>query len=266
MLNGNDKKGGERMTSNPFDISGKKAIISGGAGDLGRSMVAALRDAGVEVVVLDIIENLHEKVNDWSIPDKAKVHGVKVNLADRGDLAQGFDEAVRLLKTVDILVNAQGIQRRHRAEEFPISDWDEVIEINLTSVFLLCQMAGRIMLTKGYGKIVNIASMQSFTGGFTIPAYAASKAGVAQITKSFSNEWASRGVTVNAIAPGYIDTKMTAAVKADPVRYPRILARIPLGRWGTPEDLCGPLLFLCSPASDYVSGVIFPVDGGMLGT
>ena len=150
--------------------------------------------------------------------------------------------------------------------EFPLEVWDEVIEINLTSVFELCQLGGRVMLLQGHGKIVNLASMQSFNGGFTIPAYAASKAGVAILTKSLSNEWTGKGITVNSIAPGYFDTKMTAGVKQDPVRYQQILARIPAGRWGVPEDLIGPLLFLCSPASDYVSGVVFPVDGGMLGT
>jgi 2-deoxy-D-gluconate 3-dehydrogenase len=139
-----------------------------------------------------------------------------------------------------------------------------VLEVNLTSVFELCQLAGRVMIKQGHGKIINIASMQSFNGGLTIPAYAASKAGVAQITKAFANEWTRRGVNINAIAPGYMDTKMTAGVKADPVRYERILARIPAGRWGTPEDLCGPLLFLASDAANYMSGAIVPVDGGML--
>jgi 2-deoxy-D-gluconate 3-dehydrogenase len=249
-----------------FDISGKKALIAGGAGDLGKAMVAAFRDAGVEIVILDVTRGLEEIAAGLTQAGKPSVRGVQADLADREALERGFREALALLGTVDILVNAQGIQRRFKAEEFPTSAWDEVIELNLTSVFLLCQMAGRVMLAKGKGKIINIASMQSFNGGYTIPAYAASKAGVAQITKAFSNEWAGRGVNVNAIAPGYMDTKMTAAVKADPVRYPQILARIPAGRWGTPEDVCGPLLFLAAPASDYVTGVIFPVDGGMLGT
>ena len=249
-----------------FDISGQKALVAGGAGDLGKAMVAALRDAGVEVVILDIAANLQETARLLTRPEGPCVHGVRADLSDRQDLERGFHESITLTGTLDILVNAQGIQRRHKAEEFPLSDWDDVLEINLTSVFALCQLAGRLMLAKGKGKIVNIASMQSFNGGYTIPAYAASKAGVAQITKSFSNEWAGKGVNVNAIAPGYMDTKMTAAVKEDPVRYPRILARIPVGRWGSAEDLCGPLLFLVSPASDYVTGVVFPVDGGMLGT
>jgi 2-dehydro-3-deoxy-D-gluconate 5-dehydrogenase len=249
-----------------FDLVGKKAIVAGGAGDLGRGIVTSLAHAGVSVAVIDVAQDLDAWATSLRSVGESPVHGVRADLSDRLDLRRGFDDALRILGDLDILVNAQGIQRRYPAEEFPLEVWDEVIELNLTSVFALCQLAGRVMLARGYGKIINIASMQSFTGGFTIPAYAASKAGVAQITKAFANEWTGRGITVNAIAPGYMDTKMTAAVKADPVRYERILARIPAGRWGQPADLCGPLLFLAAPASDYVSGVILPVDGGMLGT
>jgi len=249
-----------------FDVVGRKALVAGGAGDLGRAMVSALAQSGVEVAVLDVAAGLEAWVDTLRQPGLAAVHAIRADLTDREDLGRGFESALRVLGTVDILLNAQGIQRRYPAEDFPLDVWDEVIEVNLTSVFAMCQLAGRVMLARRYGKIINIASMQSFTGGYTIPAYAASKAGVAQITKAFANEWTGRGVTVNAIAPGYMDTKMTAAVKADPVRYERILARIPAGRWGRPEDLCGPLLFLAAPASDYVSGVILPVDGGMLGT
>jgi 2-deoxy-D-gluconate 3-dehydrogenase len=249
-----------------FDLIGKKAIVAGGAGDLGRAMVEALARAGVEVAVIDVASGLKTWVASLRHPGGIAVHAVHADLTDRADLRRGFDQALKTIGGLEILVNAQGIQRRFPAEDFPLEIWDEVIEINLTSVFSMCQLAGRVMLARGYGKIINIASMQSFTGGFTIPAYAASKAGVAQITKALANEWTGRGVTVNAIAPGYMDTKMTAAVKADPDRFERILARIPAGRWGKPEDLCGPLLFLAAPASDYVSGVILPVDGGMLGT
>jgi len=249
-----------------FDLDGRKALVAGGAGDLGRAMVSALAQAGVEVAVVDVAAGLEAWVDTLRQPGLAVVHAIRADFADRVDLGRGFEAALRVLGTVDILLNAQGIQRRFPAEDFPLNVWDEVIEVNLTSVFAMCQLAGRVMLARQYGKIINIASMQSFTGGLTIPAYAASKAGVAQITKALANEWTGRGVTVNAIAPGYMDTKMTAAVKADPVRYGRILARIPAGRWGQPEDLCGPLLFLAAPASDYVSGVILPVDGGMLGT
>jgi 2-deoxy-D-gluconate 3-dehydrogenase len=253
------------MTLNGFNVSGKKAIVPGGAGDLGYGMVAALRDAGVDVVILDIAEDLREMVEKLNETEGAQVSYIHVDLANRKSLREAFGQALEILGTVDILLNCQGIQRRYAAEKFPLDVWDEVIEINLTSVFETCQLAGIVMLEKGYGKIISIASMQSFFGGITIPAYAASKSGLSMLTKALSNEWAGRGVNVNAIAPGYMDTKMTAAIKDDPVRYERILARIPYGRWGTTEDLCGPMLFLASSASDYINGVILPVDGGMLG-
>lgn len=249
-----------------FDITGMKALVAGGAGDLGSAIVTALNAAGAEVVVLDCIDNLSEWIETRIVSGNPPLVGVKTNLMDRQDLQRGFQEALAILGKIDILVNCQGIQRRYPVEEFPLEVWDEVIEINLTSVFTITQLAGREMLNSGRGKIIIIASMQSFNGGVNIPAYAASKGGVAILTKSFANAWASRGINVNAIAPGYFDTKMTAGVKNNPVRYEQILARIPAGRWGLPEDICGPLLFLASPASDYVNGVIFPVDGGMLCT
>jgi 2-deoxy-D-gluconate 3-dehydrogenase len=252
------------MTTNPFDLTGKKAIFAGGAGDLGRGMVAALRDAGADIVVLDRAETLPEIVAELDAGGSASVRGIIVDLRDRSALGGSFDEALEMLGTLDILVNSQGIQRRYPAEEFPIEEWDDVIETNLTTVFELCQLAARVMLEKGYGKIINIASMNSFTGGITIPAYAASKAGVALLTKAFSNEWSARGICVNAIAPGYMDTKMTEALVNDPVRNEQILARIPVGRWGRPDDVGGPLVFLASSASDYVTGLVMPVDGGWM--
>ncbi len=248
-----------------FGIAGKKALISGGAGDLGGAVVVALHRAGASTMVLDTIEDLDRWAEKKSQPGKPPIQGLQVDLSDRKALRNGFDRALDELGGLDILVNAQGIQRRYPVEDFPLDIWDEVIEINLTSVFEMCQLAGRVMLEKGSGKIINFASMQSFNGGKFIPAYAASKGGVAILTKSFSNAWANRGINVNAIAPGYFDTKMTAGVKDDPVRYEHILARIPAGRWGDPADIAGPVLFLASTASDYVNGVVFPVDGGMLG-
>jgi 2-deoxy-D-gluconate 3-dehydrogenase len=166
---------------------------------------------------------------------------------------------------LDILVVSHGTQRRHPAEEFPVEDWDAVLEVNLTSMFLLDQLAGRVMLAQGKGKIINIASMLTFIGGITVPAYAAAKGGVAQLTKALSNEWAGRGVNVNAIAPGYMATEMTEALIANPDRNRMILARIPAGRWGEPDDMKGAVVFLASDASDYVNGAIIPVDGGWLG-
>jgi 2-dehydro-3-deoxy-D-gluconate 5-dehydrogenase len=254
------------MTNHIFDLSGRKALVSGGAGDLGSAIVSALHEAGVKVVVLDCITEIDEWVAGLNLQPGPLLTAIRVDLTDRNDLAQGFNRAVEILGGLDILVNCQGIQRRFPPEDFPLEIWDEVIEINLTSVFEVCQLAGREMLKKGRGKIINIASMQSFNGGVNIPAYAASKGGVAILTKSFCNAWASRGINVNAIAPGYFDTKMTAGLKTDPIRYQQILERIPAKRWGTPRDICGPLLFLASPASDYLNGVILPVDGGMLST
>ena len=253
------------VNKNYFDISGKKAIVAGGAGDLGTVIVQALHDAGMQIVVLDRSKDLQEWVERIKKPDYPALIGIQADLKDRESLRLGFGRAVEVLAGIDLLVNCQGIQRRYHPEDFPLADWDEILETNLTSVFELCQLAGREMIRNGSGKIINIASMQSFNGGTNIPAYAASKSGVAILTKSLSNAWASKGVNVNAIAPGDFDTKMTAALKQNTVRYEQILSRIPIGRWAVPGDICGSVLFLASPAADYVSGVVLPVDGGMLG-
>lgn len=163
------------------------------------------------------------------------------------------------------MVNAAGIQRRNKCEDFTLEDWEAVIDVNLTSLFLLCQCAGRVMLKQGKGKIINVASMLSFFGGQTVPAYAASKGGVAQLTKALSNEWASKGISVNGIAPGYMATEMNTALVEDEVRNEQILGRIPVGRWGNGDDMKGITVFLASEASNYFSGAIMPVDGGYLG-
>jgi 2-deoxy-D-gluconate 3-dehydrogenase len=198
----------------------------------------------------------------------APCYGIVGNLADRKDTVRLFDEALALLGgRLDILVNSAGIQRRHKSEEFPIEDWDAVLEVNLTAVFRMCQLAGRVMLKQGSGRIINVASMLAFFGGYIIPAYAASKAGVAQITKAFSNEWAARGIGVNCIAPGYMDTEMNVGLNKEnnPQRYEEITSRIPMGRWGTGEDMKYVAVFLASEASKYLSGAVIPVDGGYLG-
>ena len=163
---------------------------------------------------------------------------------------------------IDILINNAGTQIRHKCEEFPLEDFNKVLRVNLIAAFLLSQLAGKKMLQKGYGKIVNTASMTSFSGGFTVPAYTASKGGIAQLTKAFCNEWAERGINVNAIAPGYIDTDNLIGLNE--ARMHTIMDRLPAGRLGTPEDLVGIVLFLCSHASDYLNGAIIPVDGGWL--
>ena len=249
---------------NLFDLTGKKAIVTGASGGLGRGMAEGFHWVGAEVVIIDIMDNVSSVANEIGASG-AKVYGVKGNLKDREDLKRSFDEAVEKLSgSLDILVNCAGIQRRSKCEDFPIEYWDDVIEVNLTSVFELCQLAGRIMLNKGKGKIINVASMLSFFGGYTVPAYAASKGGVAQLTKALSNEWAGRGVNVNAIAPGYMATSLNTALINDSARNEKILARIPAGRWGQPEDVKGVIIFLASEASNYINGAIIPVDGGFL--
>ena len=172
--------------------------------------------------------------------------------------------ADRLGGRIDILINAAGINRRYWLEDFPTKDWDEVMKINVNGAVYCTQLVGKYMLAQGYGKVINLASMNSFVSGKRVGAYVASKGAIAQITKAFANEWGDRGVRVNAIAPGYIRTDMTKALQDDPASYQGILGRIPEGRWGTPDDLVGPVLLLVSDAADYVNGIVMPIDGGYL--
>jgi len=247
-----------------FDLSGKKALVTGGSYGLGRAMAEALLEAGAEAGLIDVSDQLADTARELSSLGR-KVVGIRADLSDRQERARAFAEFLKTFGTIDILVNNAGITRRHPADTFPLSDWDQVLEVNLTAVFELCQLAGRVMLAKGAGKIINIASLYSFIGGITVPAYTASKGGVGQLTKALSNEWAGRGLNVNAIAPGYMDTPLNVALKNDPKRFQQILERIPAGRWGQPEDLKGAAVFLASAASDYVHGAILVVDGGFLG-
>jgi 2-deoxy-D-gluconate 3-dehydrogenase len=190
---------------------------------------------------------------------------VRADLADRDDLRRGFAEAVERLGGLNILVASHGIGRAADAVDHDLTDWDEVIEVNLTATFALCQLAGRIMVAQGSGKIVNIASVLSFQGGLRVSSYAASKGGVSQLTMALANEWAPHGVNVNAIAPGYVKTALNARIwRDDPERTAQIDVRIPAGRWGEPADIGGAVVFLSSSASDYVQGVTLPVDGGWL--
>ncbi len=246
-----------------FDLKNKKAIITGGASGLGRAMAEGLYDANAEICIIDVSENI-EKVANEIAKNNRKVNFVKANLSNREEVKSSFAKALEILGGIDILVNSAGTQKRHPSENFPIEDWDIVIELNLTTVFTMCQLAGREMIKQGHGKIINIASMLSFMGGFTVPAYAASKGGVAQLTKTLTNEWGPKGVNINAIAPGWMDTPLTEALVGNPDREPAILARTPAGRWGKPEDLKGTVIFLASPASDFLNGVVIPVDGGYL--
>lgn len=250
---------------NMFDLTGKKAIVTGAASGLAKGMAEGLMEAGAEVVIIDIADNTKE-VADGFTQNGFKVHGVQANLGNRQEIMDAFNKALDCLDgKIDILIPAAGIQRRNKCEDFSLEDWDDVININLSSVFVLCQLAGREMLKQGSGKIINIASLLSFFGGLTVPAYSASKGGVAQLTKALSNEWASKGININAIAPGYMTTQMNTNIINDEKRNDSIIKRIPTGRWGTPEDLKGTAVFLASSASDYVNGVVIPVDGGYLG-
>lgn len=245
-----------------FNLFGKKSIIVGGAGDLGYAMVEAMVEAGAEVVIIDLdkrVFSISENLNQ----EGYKVHAIKADVSNRLQIRNSFDDAIKLLGgKLDILVNSAGIQRRYASEVFPEKDWDDVIAINLNATFFYCQLAANVMIPNGGGKIINIASMMSFFGGITIPAYAASKGGVSQLTKALSNDWASKGITVNAIAPGYMDTQLNVALINDPVRNAEALKRIPMKRWGKGSDLKGLTVFLSSEASDYISGTVIPVDGG----
>lgn len=249
---------------NLFDLTGQTAIVTGGGRGLGKGMAEGLCEAGATVVIIGSSDKVIHTAKEFT--DKGyKAFAVRGNLADEAAIPQIFDEALaKLGGKVDILINNAGVQRRHKCEEFPLEDWNFVLQVNLDAVFSLCQLAGRKMLEQGYGKIINMASMLSFFGGYTVPAYAASKGGVAQLTKALANEWSGKNVHVNAIAPGYMDTEMNVKLVNDETRNTEILARIPIGRWGTPDDMKGLAVFLASPASNYINGAIIPIDGGYL--
>jgi 2-deoxy-D-gluconate 3-dehydrogenase len=244
-----------------FDLTGRRALVTGGAGSLGSAMAEALHDAGADVCVL----GRSESVIDVAAMIGPAVHGVVCDLADRAGLARGFAEAADRLGDVDILVTSHGTSRPGDTLNAPIADWDATLEVNLSSVYELCRLAGARMRAARRGKIVNVASMLSFFGGYRAAAYAASKGGIAQLTKALANEWAPLGINVNAIAPGYIKSQLNRHYWSDPHAHDAILQRLPAGRWGEPADLKGPVVFLASPASDYLHGVVLPVDGGYAG-
>lgn len=249
-----------------FSIEGKKAIVTGGSRGLGYSMARALHEAGAEVLVVGVQDHIKDaaaKLGGTGVP----VHWCQADLCDMGSMRGMVKEALEKLGgRVDILINCAGLQHRCPAAEFPEEKWRSIIEVNLNAVFFVSQEIGRIMLEQGYGRIINVASMTCWNAATMIPAYAASKGAIAQLTKALSNEWSSKGVTVNAIAPGYFETALTADMKRlNPEHYRDVTARIPMGRWGKPEDLDGITVFLASDAAAYISGAVIPVDGGFLG-
>ncbi|MCA0133100.1 SDR family oxidoreductase [Winogradskyella alexanderae] len=248
-----------------FSLKGKKAIVVGGAGDLGIAMVEALAQAGAQTIIIDYDKRAFDLSKNLK-KDGLSVEAIQADVSIKSEIDNSYKKALEVLGgKLDILVNSAGIQRRYSSENFPDDEWSKVIAVNLDATFHYCKLAGNTMLEQGGGKIINIASLMSFLGGITIPAYAASKGGVGQLTKALSNDWASRGICVNAIAPGYMDTQLNTALINDKKRTEEVFMRVPMKRWGTGDDLKGLIVFLASAASDYITGTIIPVDGGYLG-
>ena len=246
-----------------FSLQGQVALFTGGSRGLGKAMAEGLAKAGADVAV---VGRKHEQ----EVIDRITACGVRGKFYEFDlENLDGIADLVARVKAdfghIDILVNNAGVQKRHKAEAFPRADWNFVLDVNMNAVFFLCQEVGKMMLAQGRGKIVNVSSLLAFQGGFTVPAYAASKGAVAQFSKALANEWASQGINVNCIAPGYMDTEMNVALKADAQRSAQIMARIPAARWGKPEDMVGAVVYLASPASDYVNGSTIVVDGGWMG-
>ena len=247
-----------------FRLDGKVALVTGVGRGLGQAMAIGLAEAGADIAGLDIISCEETRAQVEMLGRRFLSVECDLREATTAKLNEVVDQVVREMGRLDILVNNAGIIRREPALEFNEQYWDDVLQINLKALFFLSKAAARVMDGQGRGKIINIASMLSFQGGILVPSYTAAKSGVAGLTRAMANEWAAKGINVNAIAPGYMATDNTAPLRADPVRNPAILARIPAGEWGEPEDLKGAVVFLASAASNYIHGAIVPVDGGWL--
>ncbi|MFD2922977.1 2-dehydro-3-deoxy-D-gluconate 5-dehydrogenase KduD [Halobacillus naozhouensis] len=250
--------------NNYFDLQGKTALVTGGNKGVGKAVSLGLAEAGADILIVsrsgapdELIEEIEQKGKRCEV--------IQHDLSQLDQINDLVSKSLDLCGKIDILVNNAGVQRRADAVDFSEEDWDFVQDVNAKAVFFLCQAFGKRMLERGYGKIINLASLLSFQGGLRVPAYAASKGAVAMFTKSLSNEWASKGVNVNAVAPGYIATEMNEALIADEKRSKEILDRIPAGRWGNPEDLAGAIVFLATRAADYIHGEVLVVDGGWMG-
>jgi 2-deoxy-D-gluconate 3-dehydrogenase len=246
-----------------FELKGKTALVTGCRRGIGRAIAVALAKAGADIIGVSAnLESTGSDIEKAVTAAGRRFSAHRCDFADRAALKLFIDKLAD--SPIDILVNNAGTIRRAPAAEHPEDYWDKVVETNLTAQFLLTKAVGRRMLDSGGGKIIFIASLLSFQGGINVPGYAASKGGVAQLTRALANEWASHNINVNAIAPGYVSTDNTAALRDDTDRSKAILDRIPVGRWGKPEDFAGPAVFLASAASDYVNGEIIAVDGGWL--
>lgn len=248
-----------------FRLDRKAALVTGASRGLGAAIAIGLAEAGADVILHSSSEPARD--TERAIRERAGVRTtcIAADLADRCATDRLITEAASAFGQIDILVNNAGVVRRAPAENFSDEDWDATLEINLTTVFRLSRAIGAAMLARGHGKIINVASLLSFQGGITVPAYAAAKGGLAQLTRALANEWAGRGVNVNAIAPGYIRTDATRPLIENTTRNRQILERIPAGRWGEPDDVAGAVIFLASRASDYVHGHLLVVDGGWMG-
>ncbi|QQK78848.1 SDR family oxidoreductase [Salicibibacter cibi] len=252
------------MTLRLFDLNGKVAAITGGTRGIGRSMAVALAQAGANIALLQRRpEQLNVKKEIENIGVACEI--IPCDLEDDTQVKDAIPAVVSTFGKIDILVNNGGIQRRSPTIDFTEADWDDVIDINLKTVWTLSQQAGRFMIPQQKGKIINVASLLSFQGGINVPAYAAAKGGVSQLTKALSNEWSKENVQVNAIVPGYVATDMNVALIQNEERNRQILERIPAGRWGEPDDFQGTVVFLASEASNYISGHLLAIDGGWLG-
>jgi 2-dehydro-3-deoxy-D-gluconate 5-dehydrogenase len=248
-----------------FRLDGRVAIVTGASRGIGAALARGLAESGADVILHASREEPRDLADSIAASSGVRTASLVADLTDPDSGARLVADAIATMGRVDILVNNAGIIRRAPAVDFTDADWNDVVEVDLSNVFRLCRNAGRHMLERGSGRIINIASLLSFQGGIRVVAYAAAKGGVAQLTRALANEWAGRGVNVNAIAPGYIRTDNTRALIEDPVRYQEITARIPAGRWGDPADLAGAVVFLASPAADYVNGHVLVVDGGWMG-
>jgi 2-dehydro-3-deoxy-D-gluconate 5-dehydrogenase len=250
------------MSDTPFSLAGRVALVTGANAGIGQGIAIALADAGADIAAVG--RSAAGETGERVRAAGRRFVDLQADLDSAGRSQQIVHEVGRELGPPDILVNNAGTIRRNEALDFTEADWDTVLNVNLKTVFFLAQAAARGMVSRGRGKIINIASMLSFQGGIRVASYTASKSGVVGITRLLANEWAAQGINVNAIAPGYIATRNTAALRNDAGRNREILSRIPAGRWGVPEDLGGAAVFLASSASDYVHGAVLPVDGGWL--
>jgi 2-deoxy-D-gluconate 3-dehydrogenase len=252
--------------TSPFDLSGRLAVVTGANRGIGLAIATALATAGADIIGVSATIAASGSQAEKEVTALGRdFEAIQADFADREAVLALAGNLTSRRRPVDVLVNNAGTILRSPAAVHPIEDWDKVLEVDLTSQFLLTQRIGSRMLAAGCGRVIFTASLLSFQGGINVPGYVAAKSGIAGLTRALANEWTARGVTVNAIAPGYIATDNTEALRKDPQRYQQILDRIPAGRWGAAEDIGGAAVFLASPAAAYVSGVVLPVDGGWLG-